>query len=122
MKKACAACALLAALALPLADSAWSHPDDEDIPLMPMATLALDKSGKEPVFRVSAGMVDVPTAGATGVLTIRRGDRIRDLELVPTGMNGMKLKQAAQVEPGASVHAAVTLADKQVVSAEFTLD
>ncbi|QYG02797.1 hypothetical protein [Massilia sp. NP310] len=117
MKKVTVILALVAALSA--GDAAWAHLEHQDV--IRVLELEMDNTAKTPVFYVLMGGQKVPTAGAVGFLTVRLGDKTRDIELVPTGINGMRVRPNGPIEHGVSSRVTVTLADKQVVSEEFMI-
>jgi hypothetical protein len=62
----------------------------------------------------------VPTAGATGKLTILNGAEKSEVPLEPTGENTLTTKGKAKLGKGAKAIAALTFADKKVVNVRFS--
>lgn len=118
MKKLTTVFAMLAALSL--CNVAQAHPEHDDMPELEL-TLEKNKSTGGPVFFVVIDGRKLPTAGATGVFKVGSGARAREVELNPTGGNGMEPKSPAKLERGTKGRAIVTLADKTVVSSDFVI-
>ena len=74
------------------------------------ATIYVDDHGKE-----------LPTAGATGTLTVLKGAQKTELPLEAGGGNTLVVKGDAKLEKGNKAVAAVTFADKKTVSVRFSV-
>ena len=74
------------------------------------ATIYVDDHGK-----------DLPTAGATGTLTVLKGTEKTELPLVAGGNNTLLVKGDAKLAAGSKAVAAVTFADKKTVSVRFSI-
>ncbi|MGZ8287917.1 MAG: hypothetical protein ACXW2U_00555 [Telluria sp.] len=64
---------------------------------------------------------DLPTAGLTGTLTVLKGKQKTVVPLEPAGGNMLAAKGDATLAPGSKAVAAVTFADKNVVSVRFAV-
>lgn len=64
---------------------------------------------------------DLPTAGATGTLTVLKGTKKTELPLEAGGNNTLVVKGDAKLVPGSKAVAAVTFADKKAVSVRFSI-
>lgn len=64
---------------------------------------------------------DLPTAGATGTLTVLKGTQKTELPLVAGANNTLVVKGGAKLAPGSKAVAAVTFADKKAVSVRFSI-
>src|SRR5687767_13645931 len=73
------------------------------------ATIYVDDHGK-----------DLPTAGATGILTVLKGTEKTELPLEAGGRNALIVK-GARLTPGSKAVAAVTFAGKKAVSVRFAI-
>ena len=74
------------------------------------ATIHVDDHGK-----------DLPTAGATGTLTVLNGAQKSQLPLVAGANNTLVAKGDARLAPGSKAVAAITFADKKAVSVRFSV-
>jgi len=74
------------------------------------ATIYVDDHGK-----------DLPTAGATGTLTILKGAEKTELPIEAGANNILVVKGDAKLAPGSKAVAAVTFADKKAVSVRFSI-
>lgn len=63
----------------------------------------------------------VPTAGASGKLTVLNGAQKSELTLEPAGANRLVAKGDAKFGAGAKAVAAVTLADRKAVTVRFAV-
>lgn len=63
----------------------------------------------------------VPTAGASGKLTVLNGGQKSELALEPAGANRLVAKGDARLGAGAKAIAAVTLADRKTVAVRFAV-
>lgn len=118
MKKFTTALAMLAALSL--CNVAQAHPEHDDLPELALS-LEKNKSTGSPVFYVVVDGRKLPTAGATGVFKVSSGAQAREVELVPTAVNGMEPKAPAKLARGTKGRAIVTLGDKVVVTGDFVI-
>ncbi len=73
-------------------------------------TIYVDDHGKEK-----------PTAGATGTLTVLKGARKTELPLEAGDRNTLRVKGDATLAAGSKAVAAITFADKKVVSVRFSI-
>ena len=73
-------------------------------------TIYVDDHGKE-----------LPTAGASGTLTVLKGAQKTELPLEAGGNNTLVVKGDAKLAPGSKAVAAVTFADKKTVSVRFSV-
>lgn len=64
---------------------------------------------------------DLPTAGATGTLTVLKGAQKTELTLEAGANNTLVVKGNARLAPGSKAVAAVTFADKKTVSVRFSI-
>lgn len=64
---------------------------------------------------------DLPTAGATGTLTVLKGAQKAELPIVAGANNILVVKGDARLAPGSKAVAAVTFADKKAVSVRFSI-
>ena len=64
---------------------------------------------------------DLPTAGATGTLTVLKGTQKTELPLAAGGNNTLVAKGGAKLAPGSKAVAAITFADKKTVSVRFAI-
>lgn len=64
---------------------------------------------------------DLPTAGATGTLTVLKGTQKTELPLQAVGDNTLVAKGGAKLAPGSKAVAAITFADKRTVSVRFAI-
>ena len=80
----------------------------------------VSKDGKTTIYVDDHGK-DLPTAGVTGVLTILKGVQKTVLPLEAAGANMLVAKGAAVLAKGSKAVAAVTFADKNVVSVRFSV-
>lgn len=74
------------------------------------ATIYVDDHGK-----------DLPTAGASGTLTVLKGTQKTALPLAAGANNTLVAKGGATLAPGSKAVAAVTFADKKTVSVRFSI-
>lgn len=74
------------------------------------ATIYVDDHGK-----------DLPTAGATGTMTVLKGTEKTELPLAAGGNNTLVVKGDAKLAAGSKAVAAVTFADKKTVSVRFSI-
>lgn len=80
----------------------------------------VSKDGKTTIYVDDHGKA-LPTAGATGVLTILKGTQKAAVPLHPGGANMLVTKGDAVLAKGSKAVAAVTFADKQAVSVRFSV-
>ena len=73
-------------------------------------TIYVDDHGKE-----------LPTAGATGTLTVLKGAQKTELPLEAGGSNTLVVKGDAKLARGNKAVAAITFADKKAVSVRFSI-
>lgn len=64
---------------------------------------------------------DLPTAGATGTLTVLKGTEKTELPLEAGENNTLVVKGDAKLAPGSKAVAAVTFANKKAVSIRFSI-
>lgn len=64
---------------------------------------------------------DLPTAGASGTLTVLKGTTRTELPLAAGGANTLVVKGDAKLAPGDKVVAVITFADKKTVSVRFAV-
>jgi len=74
------------------------------------ATIYVDDHGK-----------DLPTAGATGTLTVLKGTERTEVPLEAGANNTLVVKGDAKLVPGSKAVAAITFADKKAVSVRFSI-
>lgn len=74
------------------------------------ATIYVDDHGKA-----------LPTAGATGTLTVLKGAKKTELPLASGGNNTLVVKGDAGLGKGSKAVAAVTFADKKTISVRFSV-
>jgi len=74
------------------------------------ATIYVDDHGK-----------DLPTAGATGTLTVLKGTEKTELPLEAGANNTLVVKGNANLAAGSKAVAAITFADKKSVSVRFSI-
>lgn len=63
----------------------------------------------------------LPTAGASGTLTVLKGAKKTELPLEAGGNNALVVKGDAKLAPGSKAVAAITFADKKTVSVRFAV-
>ena len=73
-------------------------------------TIYVDDHGKE-----------LPSAGATGILTVLKGTEKTEVPLEAGASNTLIAKGDAKLAPGSKVVAAITFADKKAVSVRFSV-
>lgn len=64
---------------------------------------------------------DLPTAGATGTLTVLKGTQKTELPLQAGSTNTLVAKGGAKLAPGSKAVASITFADKKTVSVRFAI-
>ncbi|MEH6435229.1 hypothetical protein [Massilia sp. DD77] len=64
---------------------------------------------------------DLPTAGATGSLTVLKGTQKSELPLEAGGNNTLTVKGDHKLSPGSKAVAAITFANKKTVSVRFSI-
>ena len=80
----------------------------------------VSKDGKATIYVDDHGK-DLPTAGVTGKLTVLKGGKKIELPLEAAGGNMLVAKGDAALAPGSKAVAALTFADKNVVSVRFSV-
>ncbi|MBZ2209775.1 hypothetical protein [Massilia soli] len=80
----------------------------------------VSKDGKTTIFVDDHGK-DLPTAGVSGTLTVLKGAQKTAVPLEAAGGNMLVAKSDAVLAKGSKAVAAVTLADKTVVSVRFAV-
>lgn len=80
----------------------------------------VSKDGKTTIYVDDHGK-DLPTTGVTGTLTVLNGTQKTKLPLESDGGNTLVAKGDAKLAPGSKAVAAVTFADKNVVSVRFAV-
>jgi hypothetical protein len=78
------------------------------------------KDGKTTIYVDDHGK-DLPTAGATGTLTVLKGAQKTQLPLEAGAGNTLVVKGDAKLAPGSKAVAAITFADKKAVSVRFSI-
>ncbi|MFC5460527.1 hypothetical protein [Massilia niabensis] len=78
------------------------------------------KDGRTTIYVDDHGK-DLPTAGATGTLTVLKGAQKTELPLIPSAGNTLVVKGDASLVKGNKAVAAVTFADKKAVSVRFSI-
>ncbi len=64
---------------------------------------------------------DLPTAGATGTLTVLKGTQKTELPLQAGSANTLVAMGGAKLAPGSKAVASITFADKKTVSVRFAI-
>ena len=64
---------------------------------------------------------DLPTAGATGTLTVLKGAQKTELPLQAGSTNTLVAMGGAKLAPGSKAVASITFADKKTVSVRFAI-
>lgn len=77
------------------------------------------KSGKAVIYVDDHG-TSLPTAGATGSITVLSGGKKSEALLEPTGMNTLTSKTELKLARGSKAVASITLAGKEAVSVRFS--
>ncbi len=80
----------------------------------------VSKDGKTTIYVDDHGK-DLPTTGVTGILTILKGVQKTVVPLEAAGANMLVAKGDAVLAKGSKAVAAVTFADKNVVSVRFSV-
>jgi hypothetical protein len=80
----------------------------------------VDKDGKTTIYIDDHGE-DLPTAGATGTLTVLKGGQKTELPLEAAGGNTLVVKGNAGLVAGAKAVAAITFADKTTANVRFSV-
>lgn len=80
----------------------------------------VSKDGKTTIYVDDHGK-DLPTAGVTGTLTVLKGTQKTEVPLEAAGGNMLVAKGDTVLAKGSKAVAAVTFADKNVVSVRFSV-
>ncbi|WUR13319.1 hypothetical protein E7V67_027155 [[Empedobacter] haloabium] len=80
----------------------------------------VNKDGKTTIY-VADHDHDVPTAGASGTLTVLKGTRKSEIALIPGAANTLVAKDDVKLEAGNKVVARVALPKQQPVSVRFAI-
>lgn len=80
----------------------------------------VSKDGKPTIYVDDHGK-DLPTAGVTGMLTVLKGTQKTAVPLEAAGGNMLVAKGDAVLSTGSKAVAAITFADKNVVSVRFSV-
>lgn len=78
------------------------------------------KDGRATIFVDDHGK-DLPTAGASGILTVLKGTEKTELPLEAGANNTLVVKGKAKLAPGSKAVAAVTFPDKKTVNVRFSI-
>ncbi|MBC7859463.1 MAG: hypothetical protein H7Z39_11945 [Burkholderiaceae bacterium] len=77
------------------------------------------KDGKAVIYVDDHG-AELPTAGATGTLTVLSGGKKSEALLEPTGTNALTSKTEVKLARGAKAVASITLPGKEAISVRFS--
>lgn len=80
----------------------------------------INKDGKATIYLDDHGK-DLPSTGVTGTLTVLKGTEKAEVPLEAAGGNTLVAKGDPKLAPGAKAVAAITFADKRVVSVRFSV-
>lgn len=109
-------------VALACTGAAFAHPEHDDAPVAALKKLEAKKNANgATIYVTNAGEV-VPTAGATGTLTLLSGSKKQVVKLQPGGTNTLEARTTAKIAAGSKAQADITFADKSTASAELTIN
>lgn len=73
-----------------------------------------------PVIYVEDHGKKLPTAGATGKMTLLNGTDKKEVVLAPTGENMLQANEAVVLSKGTKALASLTLPDKRIINVRFS--
>jgi hypothetical protein len=111
---------LVLATSASLSGVAVAHIEHDEAPIAALK-LALANSKTGVLIHVTNMGNKVSTAGATGKLILLKGAARTEVALKPSGANAMEAVMPTGMVNGSRASVVVTLADKMVVSDEFTV-
>ncbi|MDO8299236.1 hypothetical protein [Lacisediminimonas sp.] len=81
----------------------------------------VNRDGKAMIYVEDHGN-SMPTAGASGKLTVLTGGEKSELALEPSAPNAMSTKENAKLVKGSKAIASISFADKKVVNVRFSIN
>ena len=110
-------------MALACTNAAMAHPDHDETPVNPAPMkLEAKKTSQGAIVTVTSAGAAVPTAGASGTLTLGSGAKAQVVPLQPNGTNAMEARTKAKIATGTKAQANIVFADKSTTRAEMTIN
>lgn len=110
-------------VAIACGNAAIAHPEHDEMPVKPAPVkLEAKKTPQGAIVSVTSAGAAVPTAGASGTLTLGTGAKAQVVPLQPNGTNAMEARTKAKIAAGTKAQANIVFADKSTTSAEVTIN